>query len=111
MNREEFAEKAITIEQLSFRQDVSISEAADVCLRLSQYPEPRYGVTIYSGPRGDTNGGIDWGVRHLRRGIAGLIEFVAEDCVSVVNNLDGVDTETRQAIAKAIRAHFEILPH
>lgn len=110
MNPKDYAEKAITIEPLFWNQDVPLEEAADVTLR-SGYPEPMYGVVLYGGRRGDTDGGIDWGAKHLRRGFAELIEHVAEDCISIVDNLEGVDEESRAKIAKAIRRHFEIEAH
>lgn len=110
MSPEEYAEKAIEITPLAYRQDVPIEEAADVIIRFG-YPEPKTGVTIFAGKRGMTNYGIDWGVKYLRKGISELIEHVAEDCISVVNNLADVDDETKAVIAKAIRARFEIVVH
>ena len=108
MNPKEYAEKMITVEPLFWKPDTPLEEAADVTLR-SGYPEPKYGVVLYGDPRGDANGGIDWGVKQLRRGIADLIEHVAEDCISIVQSQSELDEEVREKIAKAIRTHFEIL--
>jgi hypothetical protein len=110
MNPKDYAEKAITIEKLFFSPETPIEEAADVCLR-SGYPEPKYGVVLYGGRRGEVNGSIDWGVDHLRRGIAEIIESVAEDCISVVSQLNDIPDEARSKIANAIRQHFEIENH
>jgi hypothetical protein len=110
MNPKEYAEKAIHLSPITLRKDLSIDEAAALVFR-GGYPEPQYGVDLFYSHRGDANNGIDWPLKHLRRGFAELIENVAEDCVSVVANLEDVDEGTKTKIAAAIRNHFEIVVH
>jgi len=110
MNPEEYAQKAITIEELMFRRNIDIGLAGSVVLR-SGYPEPVYGVTLFEGNRGDSNGGIDWPANHLRRGIADLIRHVADDCISVINRDEGLDDDVKLRLEQAIHEHFEMIVH
>jgi hypothetical protein len=105
MNPTEYANKMITVDPLAFQPEVPITEAATVAVRWG-YPEPRYGVTLYSGKRGRTNDGIDWGVDHLRQNIADLIVNVAEDCISITSEV--LDSDIHAKVASLIRNHFEI---
>ncbi len=110
MNPKEYAEKAVTIDSLFWNPGgkIDVKDAGTVGFSYG-YPEPRPGgVALWSGPRGHFNDGIDWPVGKLREGIAQLIEHVAEDCISVVSNLDAVSSDAKAAITTAIRRHFEI---
>ena len=113
MNPKEYAEKAITIDPLySNPLGLFSPENSGTVSFQWDYPEPKEGgVALFSGPRGEYNGGIDWPANKLRTGIAEMIESVAEDCISVIAGLEDVDGETNSKIANAIRKHFEIEVH
>lgn len=110
MNPEEYAAKAITIDPLMFDQSVDINEAGTVVLRFG-YPQPGSGVALLAGPRGEVNGSIDFPADRLREWAAALIRNVAEDCISVVKQTDGIDGEAKLKLERAIQRHFEMLVH
>lgn len=107
MNPKTYAEKAVTIHTLFWNPEVKVEEAGTVCFGYG-YPEPKTGVALFSGPRGAVNDGIDWPAGKLRKGIADLIEHVAEDCIFVIADIEGISSETQSAIATSIRRHFQI---
>lgn len=105
MNPKDYAQKAVTIDQLDFHPEVDVSESATVAFRFG-YPIPKTGVSLFSGPRGRVNAGIDAPADQLRNGIAELIVSVAEDCISVASGI--LSDEDQVRITKAIRNRFEI---
>lgn len=104
MNPEAYARKVVTAEPAS-----SAPGFFAVVIR-SGYPIPQYGVEIFIGPRGKVSNSIDWSVDRLQDFVADTVESVAEECASVVAELN-LDEVTRNRIANAIRRHFEIDVH
>lgn len=104
VNPDDFATKAVEVTK---HPKLDYTQTGDVTVRLWHYPDPGSGVALYTGPRGESEGGIDWGVDRLREGIANLVTFVYQDCVAVVSELDGIDADSKQRIVRAIQDHFE----
>jgi len=109
MKPPEYAEKAISLSRVPFG-DADTSQAASITLR-SGYPEPGGGVVLISGPRGRKDGGIDWVLDNLRVFAEELIEDLVNDCIMVVNQSTRIPDESRDAVVRELREHFEIVVH
>ena len=106
MNPKEYAQTAISARPANPTPWFKPNGLFAVVLR-SGYPTPERGAELFYGPRGKVNGTIDNPIQQLQSFLAETIENVAEDCISVVADLN-LDETTQSRIALSIRRHFEI---
>ncbi|SRR6266404_548161 len=108
VNPKKYTEKAIHLSEAFGHQNMD--QVAALVIRLG-YPEPEFGATLIEGRRGDTDNGVDWALNQLRDYVEQLIHHVAEDCISVIQQDEKTDGESRKRLAQAVRDHFEIIVH
>ncbi len=109
MKLEEFAEKAITLEEVPFG-NVSIDQVAALVVRWG-FPAPGSGVVLFTNRRGDTNNGVDWAARKLREYLIELIHDVVGESIGAINDTEDLSEEDRKKAVQAIRTRFGLIVH
>ena len=108
MKIKEYVEKSVQLGVAIGQQ--SMDQVAGLVVR-PKYPELKYGAPIIVGRRGNVSNSIDYALNMLRAHVERVIGYIIDDCISVVQQQESLSDDSREAVAKAIRDHFEIIVH